>query len=244
MEGAKTDVLVSDGSHLYMFQNMFDLTLKRVRTVPRGPGGDRPMGLHLTATSGLLDDTLHDRFYWFHNPFWPGSHFAVRGPKSGHILAFDEKTTYGQRAFSTRERLSPKFTPGGEGYLLFADHVDTEALLRGKSRRGTEYRPSQPPKWSAHVPVRALAMVLTRDALFFAGAPDVIPQEDPYAALRGRMGAELWAVSLKDGTRLAERRLDSLPVFDGMSAAAGRLYISTQAGEVLSLGAIRRGEGP
>lgn len=108
------------------------------------------MGLHLTATSGLLDDTLHDRFYWFHNRLWPGSHFACRGPKSGHILAFDERTTYGQRGFSKRERLSPKSTLG-ERCFLFADDRDTKPLVPGKSARGTEYRPSKPPKWSTNV---------------------------------------------------------------------------------------------
>jgi outer membrane protein assembly factor BamB len=236
MEGAKTDVLVSDGTHLFMFHNKFDLKLDQVQTTARGAGGDRVTGLHLTATSGLLDDTLHDRFYWFHNQLWPGSHFACRGPKSGHILVFDEKTTYGQRAFSKRERLSPKFTPGREGYLLFADHGDTEPLVPGRSGRGTEYRPSKPPIWSAHVPVRALAMVLTKDVLFLAGPPDVVPQEDPYAAFEGRAGARLWAVSKEDGTRLAEYELDSPPVFDGMSAAGRRLYIATQAGNVLCIG--------
>jgi hypothetical protein len=243
MEGAKTDVLVSDGAHLYMFHNKFDLQLKQVKTVARGDGGERLMGRRLTATSGLLDDTLHDRFYWFHNRLWPGSHFAVRGPRSGHILVFDQKTTYGQRAFSKRERLSPKFTPGREGYLLFADHADTEPLLPGKSRRGSEYRPSQPAKWRVWAPVRALAMVLTKDVLFLAGPPDLVPQNDPYAALEGRMGAKLWAVSPDDGTRLAERELDALPVFDGMSAANGRLYVATQAGDVICMGAKPSGGG-
>jgi len=237
MEGAKTDVLVSDGRHLFMFHNKFDLELNQLKTVPRGAGGDRVTGLHLTATSGLLDDTWHDRFYWFHNDLWPGSHFATRGPKSGQILVFDDKTTYGQRAFSVRERLSPKFTPERDGYLLFADHGDTEALLpAGRSNRGTEYKPADGPKWSAHVPIRADAMVLTQNALFLAGPPDVVPEKDPYAALEGRMGAVLWAVSAEDGAKLAQQRLDSPPVFDGMIATTGKLYVSTVDGTLLCLG--------
>ncbi|MBL7040510.1 MAG: PQQ-binding-like beta-propeller repeat protein [Pirellulaceae bacterium] len=239
MEGAKTDVLVSDGRHLFMFHNKFDLELNQLKTVPRGAGGDRVIGLRLTSTSGLLDDTWHDRFYWFHNDLWPGSHFATRGPKSGQILVFDDKTTYGQRAFSVRERLSPKFTPGRDGYLLFADLGDTEALLPGnRSGRGTEYKPAKGPKWSTHVPIRALAMVLTRNALFLAGPPDAVPEKDPYAALEGRMGAALWAVSTEDGSKLVERRLDSPPVFDGMIAADGKLYVSTVDGRLLCLGSL------
>jgi len=234
MEGAKTDVLVSDGEHLYMFQNRFDLALNRIETKPRGAGGDRVTGHYLTSTSGLLDDTLHDRFYWFHNRLWPGSHFACAGPKSGHILVFDQSGTYGQRAFSRRAGLSPKFTPG-EGYLLFADGRDTAPRPSRGSSRGTEYRPSAPPRWSAKVPIRAIAMVLTENVLFLAGPPDVVPAEDPYAAFDGRLGARLWAVSREDGTRLAEHRLDSIPVFDGLIAAQGRLYLSTQDGEVLCM---------
>ena len=42
-----------------------------------------------------------------------------------------------------------------------------------------------------------------------------------------------WA---KDGAKLSERRLDSPPVFDGMIAAAGRLYVATKAGRLLALG--------
>jgi hypothetical protein len=236
MEGAKTDVLVSDGTHLHMFHNKFDLELNQVKTVPRGAGGDRVTGLHLTATSGLLDNTLHDRFYWFHNRLWPGSHFAVQGPKSGHILVFDEETTYGQRAFSRRERLSPKFTPGREGYLLFADHGDTEPIMSRRSGRGTEYRPSKSPKWSVHVPIRALAMVLTKDVLFLAGPPDIVPQEDPYAGFEGRAGAKLLAVSPENGEQLSELQLETLPVFDGMSAGHGRLFLAQADGTVISMG--------
>jgi len=65
----------------------------------------------------------------------------------------------------------------------------------------------------------------------------VVPEKDPYAAFEGRMGAKLWAVSPQDGAKLAERKLDSLPIFDGMSAANGRLYLTTQTGKVLCLGA-------
>ena len=40
-----------------------------------------------------------------------------------------------------------------------------------------------------------------------------------------------------DGTRLAEHPLDAPPVWDGMAAASGRLYLSTADGKVLCLGA-------
>ena len=78
-------------------------------------------------------------------------------------------------------------------------------------------------------------MVLTEDVLFLAGPPDVVPEEDSYAAFEGRVGAKLWALSPQDGEQLYEWPLESLPVFDGMSAAHGRLFIAQADGTVISM---------
>jgi hypothetical protein len=94
-------------------------------------------------------------------------------------------------------------------------------------------------------------MVLADETLFIAGPPDVVDEEESLAAfalpdtqeqltrqaavLEGSEGALLWAVST-DGTKLAERKLKSVPVFDGMAAAGGRLYMATTDGKVLCMG--------
>ncbi len=39
-----------------------------------------------------------------------------------------------------------------------------------------------------------------------------------------------------DGRKLAEYKLDSPPVWDGLAAASGRLYLSTTAGVVMCMG--------
>jgi hypothetical protein len=52
--------------------------------------------------------------------------------------------------------------------------------------------------------------------------------------LKGKDGAVMWAVSAADGKKLAEYKLESLPVWDGMIAANGRLFMTTLKGEVLS----------
>jgi len=49
-------------------------------------------------------------------------------------------------------------------------------------------------------------------------------------------GALLWAVSAVDGKRLAQLELDALPVWDGMAAAKGRLYLTTADGSVRCFG--------
>jgi len=97
-------------------------------------------------------------------------------------------------------------------------------------------RPDQirqkPAKWTKRIPMRVRAMVLSDGTLLMAGPPDVIPDNDPMAALDGRMGAALWAVSTQDGKTLAKHRLDHPPVFDGMAAAHGALFIVLKSGEI------------
>ncbi len=93
-------------------------------------------------------------------------------------------------------------------------------------------RPEHKSRWSSKIPVRVQAMVLAGDTLLLAGPPDVAPEDDPYAAFEGRMGAKFWAISVSDGKRLAEYELVSPPVFDGMAAADGRLYLSGKDGSI------------
>jgi len=105
-------------------------------------------------------------------------------------------------------------------------------------------------KWSnGNLPLQVRAMVLTDKTLFVAGPPDVVDEKEVFsqpddagirakvaeqtAALEGRKGALLWVVSASDGKKLAEYNLESPPVWDGMAASNGRLFISTRDGQVL-----------
>ncbi len=106
--------------------------------------------------------------------------------------------------------------------------------------------------WTTDVPVIARAMVLAGGTLFIAGPPDLVDEpeafrriDDPQVqrnlakqqtALDGGKGTLLMAVSAADGTELARYEMDRPPVFDGMAAASGRLYMATTGGEVLCFG--------
>jgi hypothetical protein len=83
-------------------------------------------------------------------------------------------------------------------------------------------------------------MAAAGDKVFVAGTPDRVPPDDPWAAYDGRQGASLWAVSKSSGKKLAERPLDAPPVWDGMAAANGRLYLSTSDGRVTCLAGAAR----
>jgi len=108
-------------------------------------------------------------------------------------------------------------------------------------------------RWSLQrPPFEAHALVLAGETLVAAGPPKLLDQtqaflhlDDPKtqaaleahaAALAGKKGAMLWVLSARDGSKQTERPLESPPVFDGMAAAGGRLYITTMDGKMLCLG--------
>ena len=259
MEGALPDLFVSDGEDLYMQRIKFDAELNRLETTQESSLGELDMGAnHLVATGGFLDDTGFDRLYWMYSRRWPGFYFAQQSPKAGQLVVFDDSTTYAVKYFYRRNMWSPIFIPAEHGYLLFADDNDNQPLLEEKSNpakaiewlpaetltdkhrrggrgfeKGTGYTRHLPPKWQTMIPLRIRAMVLSGDHLFVAGTPDVYDAEDPLSAFEGREGARLEVFSTTDGSLTESQPLESLPAFDGLSAAGGRLYLATLDGKVV-----------
>ena len=107
-------------------------------------------------------------------------------------------------------------------------------------------------RWSVDLPLMPRALVLAGDTLFMAGPPDLVDEDqaaqsmaspatqanlvEHAAALDGQRGGLLWAVSAADGRQLAQQPLDAPPVFDGMAAAGGNLFLVTIDGRVLCFG--------
>ncbi|MDP6542633.1 MAG: PQQ-binding-like beta-propeller repeat protein [Phycisphaerae bacterium] len=275
-EGARNDVLVSDGGYIYIMQLRFDKKLNPALTKTISLLGDRKAGRHVFSTAGFLDDEWYNRTFWMNSNIWPGFYLANQSPKSGQLLVVDKSTTYGVKTFWTRNRHSPMFFPATRGYLLVADDNDNEPILVGRDKgkaiewlpkfnltrggndkgrkfgpnlggapqlsevnaytynkdKGVGYSRVKPPKWAVWVPIRVKAMVSTADKLFIAGAPDTFDAKDPLAALEGRKGGLLRAVSTSDGKKLTEYPLDAPPVLDGLIVAGGKLFIATRDGKV------------
>jgi sugar lactone lactonase YvrE len=84
------------------------------------------------------------------------------------------------------------------------------------------------------VGIRVTSIVRAADTLFVAGPPDVVDSADPHGAWEGRKGGRLAAFST-DGEPLGEIELPAPPVWDGMAAAGGRLYVALEDGRVLCL---------
>ena len=262
MEGALPDLIVSDGKDLYMERIKFDARLNRLETIRESDLGELDMGAnHLVATGGFLDDTGFDRVYWMHSRRWPGFYFSQQSPKAGQLIVFDDSTTYAVKYFYRRFQWSPLFIPAEHGYLLFADDNDNEPILEDKARtvkgidwlpketltdkhrrggrgveKGTGYVRERPAKWQTMIPLRIRAMVLAGDRLFAVGTPDTLDPADPLAAFEGRKGALLQVFSTTDGSLVKSQPLSSVPAFDGLSAARGRLYLVTLDGKVICFG--------
>jgi outer membrane protein assembly factor BamB len=297
MEGANSDILVSEGDFIYLGQYKLDRSLKeqdtpyvlpdpdkkteamglaelmnepfvqsmeimdkdekvqrdwQLRVWPQmaqqhknkygGSNlGDRKMGRHVLSTSGFLDDSWFNRTFWMYSDTWPGFYIAHRASKTGQLLVVGPEKTYAVQAYPSRNLQSPLFTPAAEGYLLFADDNDNEPVIPDYTRgvpKGIGFTRSRPPVWHNWVPVRIRAMVLAGEILFVTGPPDVIDPDEPMASFEGGKGGLLRAVSASDGKKLAEYKLESPPVFDGMIAASGRLFISTRDGRLLCMGKV------
>jgi len=107
--------------------------------------------------------------------------------------------------------------------------------------------------WTHDVPVLARGMVLAEDVVFVAGPPDVMDEEETFkrimardssvnevlakqqAALVGTQGSVLLAISTKTGETLAKYNLGYLPTWDGLVAANGKLFLSTEKGTITCL---------
>jgi hypothetical protein len=260
MPVALPDILSSDGRLIYMRSQPFNLDGTRLplEEIPRGQNADsgappatqRRDRAHLFSPTGFLDDSNWHRTYWMYGSTfvsgWCGYFLSGKVAPAGKILVFDDSRVYG---FGRKPQYYRWTTPI-EHHLFAADKT-------APASSGPDIKAKPAPAkgflvkhdWTQDVPLFARAMVLASGTLFVAGPPDVVDEQqafrqiadpkvrrslaDQTAAFNGKKGAMLLAVSTNDGNKLAQYNLDSPPVFDGMAAAGGRLYMATVDGRVL-----------
>jgi outer membrane protein assembly factor BamB len=244
MPGARADILTGDGSGVYLRDMVFD---KRGVELPKGSS-------HLLTLTGFLDDSWAHRSYWIF-----GTHCSVstgcsgrdRNLIFGRLLVFDESIIYG---YGRRQvHWSNQLQDGA--YRLFAVKRDEEtSQTSASSRRGEARRSPAVELWTKPLTIQVRAMVLAdgpgpsgaKGVLFVAGPPadagngpagrNENKGGTPFRNLsRNGSPALLMAISASDGTELAQYQLDSSPVFDGMAAAYGRLYVSMEDGSLLCM---------
>jgi outer membrane protein assembly factor BamB len=244
MPGALPDVLASDGTSVYLRHHRFDADLQE-------QAADVP---HLFAPAGFLDGSWWHRTYWLFGTRmrtgWGGWTRAGRRATAGRIMVMDENTLYAfgrlnqYNTSGTHVGLPPAYHPWGSGpkvkphYVLFASGKDPEVVKEGKGRRA---RREIKPRWTCSTDFWVRAMVLADDTLFLAGPHSPFEDEQPKgpSSASGKRAA-LWALSPKDGSRVAEYALDAPPAWDGMAAARGKLYLTDADGVVLCLTGSKR----
>jgi len=205
MPGARADILTGDESCIYLRDMVFD---KRGAVLPEG-------NAHLFTLTDFLDDSWAHRSYWIFGKncsIATGCSRRDRNLIFGRLLVFDESMIYGYGR--KQVHWSNQLQDGA--YRLFAVNRDD-----GKA------------KWSKSLKIHIRAMVLADKVIFIAG-PHIDTSEGQIDINESRP-AVLIAISASDGAELAQYQLDSTPVFDGMAAAYGRLYISMENGNLLCM---------
>jgi len=263
MEGSLGDLLSTDGKKIYLFANVFSLDLKREAykpdrngIIPQGlhvitTGGfaddhawnrnswmytKRWPGFYIANQSpkaGQLlvvdeNNTYAVKQYTTRNLLSP-----MFFPQSqGYLLFADdndnEPILYGEPGAPKPVRWLPE-VPNHQRTRRLAK-FDNKSYNRDKY---TGYSRAKPSKWQKWIPVRVRAMVCTGNSLFAAGPPDILKKDDELAAFQGRAGAKLLTVNPDDGKIVNELDLKSPPVFDGLIAAQGHLYMCTRSGDVI-----------
>ncbi|MHC4118171.1 MAG: outer membrane protein assembly factor BamB family protein [Planctomycetota bacterium] len=194
---------------------------------------------HLYSSAGLLDDNWWHRTYWIwgERAWGRASGWAVAGRHrpSGRILVHDGPVVYGYD-FSDGQGVHTG-GPGKNRHRLFcADKkiVKVNRKLKNNNAAVTKYM--TPDKvvthWSRSIELCGRAMIKAGDALFVAG-PE--PAEEIYFDDQNAPSV-LAVYDAGSGRTLSKQKIDCQPVFDGMAAAGGRIYISLVWGEVVCLG--------
>ena len=250
--GFLPDVLSTDGESIFMRSARFDLGFVR----------QKEDVAHVWSSVGFLDHNWWHRTYWqvgtAMSSGWGGWTRTAQQVPVGRLLVTDGSRVFG---FGRTQHNTPgahvgvdgagAWGPVGEGnsrwtsYHLFGQTVDTQADKQ--SRRESKKPAANKPDWSHKINVLGQAMILADQTIFIGGPADDVDEiiktpsgTDRLAdALLSTRGGRLLAVSATDGQPLAEYQLESPPVFDGMAAAGGSLYVSTKDGKVVCMGPAR-----
>jgi outer membrane protein assembly factor BamB len=239
MAGALPDILSSDGGSVYMRHLRFETEV--LKPAPPAP--------HLFSPTGYLDASWWHRSSWVYGANTKGGYGgwwqSANKLPAGRLMVFSSNQVYSFGRTVYPGMNTPQFSRPGEKYVLYASKKEagpdpnySEAQAGRRSGRDlaidwSKFR-TTPITWQQDLSFHVRAMVLADTTLFAAGPyGDAIRSQD---AFDGKRGVRLAAASAQDGTQLANYEIDALPVFDGMAAANGRLYLALQDGSIRCFG--------
>jgi len=249
MPVASPDILSTEGDYIFMRSQPLDPAGNRAQVHQRALHDQRGDDAHLFVPNGFLDDNYWHRAFWVYGRSvrgGPGYSGTGHATPSGKIMVLDDKKVY----IFGREQRYWRWTTPTEYRLFCVDRSLPKPKLAPQAKGRRRPRGQFATDWSVEMPILARAMVKAGDTIFACGPEDIVPEEkflnrapDQLNTLReqaaiysGREGSILCAVSAVDGTNCSQTRLDVLPVFDGMIAAGGSIYMSTVDNKVVRLG--------
>jgi hypothetical protein len=212
-----------------MRQKCFDLSLRENK---------KPKFAMIIANTGLLEDCWGHRWNWT----------LGNGDTFGKLLVFDGKKACGVQTYYSFLKYDTSVQPdthNGHLHQKYARYrpeqfpIGTRLFSQENKRR--ENRESNRRQrrtlnanshlWNRKALVQFRAMVLSDDVFFAAGWKDSVKifEKDPYH----KNDSVLVVMSAADGEVLGEYSIGAEPVFDGMAAAYGKLYLSLKDGSVV-----------
>ena len=243
------DILSSDGTFIFIRHEQFDLNLARMAEEEKTP--------HVLCSIGFADDSWWQRTCQMYTTA-AGSGFGWGGLNSvvpaGRVIALDGDNVLG---FGRTLPYDPFDNFAGlnmKRYHIFSmpkkpvvkrtqyETVDWGERVKERTQDIAMHT------WSRDVAVRARALLVAGDRMVLAGPRNVLYGVKPKAIEEGRRairenvdaftGMEdglLEIVATKDGKTLGTVKLDSPPVYHGLIAADGALFMTTTAGTVVRL---------
>ena len=206
--GSCGDFFLSDGKDLYMTKSSFNISNGAVIG-----GGKASVSKGLLRTTAYLSYVAVTDYMACVEP-------SLSSEK--HIELTDGITTGENLAFNDKVGVASWRYRFGVGSDLMKKEKANQRFLYSKDSTGAL-------KWRLDEDIKQqmVGVVLAGDTVFMAGVPVSF---DP------KKKSELWVLSITDGKKLQTIALEGRPTYDGLSAANGRLYLSTEDGKLMCFG--------
>jgi hypothetical protein len=240
-DGCMPDVLLSDGQSIVMRKRRFDLSLHDFK----GKGS----GAVISSTTGLLEDSWGHRWAW-----------DLAKGVNGKLLAYDAETVCGVQNFYyflKKDKTMQPDTHTGHPHQKYARYEPEDFPIGTRLFAQDNKKPAKPEqekateepagkkkkdtsdksplaahdhKWDQTLPFQFRTLALTDGLLVGAGWKDSVKVfgQEP----EGGSGSMLMLVAPGDGKILKQVPIDAEPVFDGMAAAYGNIYLPLKNGAI------------
>ncbi|MGM0531952.1 MAG: PQQ-binding-like beta-propeller repeat protein [Bacteroidota bacterium] len=225
---ALPDILSSRDESVFIRHKRFNMNLE-----------EKPSDVpHLFSSNGFTDDSWWHRNYWIMGTDmlsgWGGWPKMGNKVPAGRLLVFNDSTIYGFGRDSYGRHGSHVGIDASTNWGYSSQMHDTTTYYRLFKARQAVDTSNWSSEWNKRISLLVRAMIMDESKVFLAGPPNVQDFKNMSEALKGRKGGLLYVVS-SEGNVSKKYKLDAPPVFDGMAAAAGKLYISTMDGNVICL---------